>query len=173
MTNTYIPTTCTRILALDPTTEGLAYAILEKERLRLVDWGVKIFRGTKSLRYDALGLVEDLLDRYGPDILVLENYGDDWRRTRSTKNIMDRIAAAAQKRKIRVCRYSREDVRATFAEVDAVTKEEIANALTGIFPELAPRLPRHREIWMAEDYRMNIFDAAALAATALRKQSDA
>ncbi|MBU6142118.1 hypothetical protein KGO95_03315 [Patescibacteria group bacterium] len=165
MTNTYIPTTYTRILALDPTTEGLAYAILEKEPKRLVDWGVKNFRGTKSLNYDALGLATDLLDRYGPDVLVLEDYKDDWRRTRTTQNIMEKIATAARKRKIKVLRYSREEVQATFEGAGAITKEEIAHALTTIFPELIPRLPRHREIWMTEDYRMNIFDAAALAVT--------
>lgn len=170
MTTKYIPTIHTRILALDPTTKGLAYAILEKvPPVRLVDWGVKNFHGIKSMRYEGLGLVEDLLDRYGPDVLALEDYGDDWRRTRKTRNLVEAIALAAKKRRIKVCRFSREEVQATFAEVDAVTKEEIANAITTIFPELIPRLPRPRETWRTEDYGMNIFDAVALGATGIRE----
>jgi hypothetical protein len=41
-------------------------------------------------------------------------------------------------------------------------KDEIASVLGERFPELAPRVPPRRRAWQSEDYRMSIFDAAAL-----------
>ena len=56
-------------------------------------------------------------------------------------------------------------IRQAFSETGAVTKHEIAQVLAKDFPELAPRLPPVRRIWMTEDCRMAIFDAASLALT--------
>ena len=44
-------------------------------------------------------------------------------------------------------------------------KREIAQSIAREFPELEPRLPPVRRIWMSEDARMNIFDAVALGMT--------
>jgi hypothetical protein len=41
-------------------------------------------------------------------------------------------------------------------------KYEVASALALQFPALASRLPPRRKCWQSEDYRMGIFDAAAL-----------
>jgi len=41
-------------------------------------------------------------------------------------------------------------------------KYEVASALALQFPDLASRLPPRRKCWQSEDYRMGIFDAAAL-----------
>ena len=38
-------------------------------------------------------------------------------------------------------------------------------AIARDFPELEPRLPPVRKIWISEDARMNIFDAVALGMT--------
>ena len=39
------------------------------------------------------------------------------------------------------------------------------------FPELAPRLPRFRKLWMSEDERMSIFDALSLALALLEEEA--
>jgi len=41
-------------------------------------------------------------------------------------------------------------------------KYEVASALAQQFPALASRLPPRRKCWQSEDYRMGIFDAAAV-----------
>jgi len=61
-------------------------------------------------------------------------------------------------------------VKKVFAVFRANTKHEIAHAVAQQLPELAPRLPRFRKPWMSEDYRMAIFDAAALALTYFHSQ---
>ncbi len=47
-----------------------------------------------------------------------------------------------------------------------LTKHKIALVLADKFPELWEHLPRVRKLWMAEDERMNIFDALAMAMVA-------
>jgi hypothetical protein len=56
-------------------------------------------------------------------------------------------------------------VKATFAELGAYTKHQVAGLLAKRLPELGPRQPRYRQSWMTEDYSMSIFDAVALAIT--------
>jgi len=41
-------------------------------------------------------------------------------------------------------------------------KYEVASALAKQFPTLASKLPPKRKCWQSEDYRMGIFDAAAV-----------
>ena len=81
------------------------------------------------------------------------------------EGLIDDISKLASKRKIKVRRFSRVKVKQAFSESGASNKYEIAVAIAGRFPELAPRLPRFRKPWMSEDYRMSIFDAVALAST--------
>src|SRR3972149_4630919 len=58
-----------RILAIDPITKGLGFAVLE-ERRGLIHWGVRnAASGAESRR-----LFRHLLDRYAPDVLVLGDY---------------------------------------------------------------------------------------------------
>jgi len=59
-----------------------------------------------------------------------------------------------------------------FLADDKGTKHDLAEILAKRFSEeLGSRLPPKRLPWMSEDYRMDIFDAVALA-LAIRKQKD-
>jgi hypothetical protein len=55
----------------------------------------------------------------------------------------------------------RDEIESTFCRFQARTKEEIAWAIVGIFPELLVRLPPKRKKWQPEPHRMIIFDAIA------------
>src|SRR5215467_1326711 len=70
LTMSQTPTDPTRIFALDPTTKGFGYAILETP-FRLVDWGLAHVSGEKES--GAIARVEELLDQYRPDIVILED----------------------------------------------------------------------------------------------------
>jgi hypothetical protein len=111
----------------------------------------------------SLRKVRDLLAFYRPDVLVLENHqGRGSRRAKRIQALINLIAAHAAEQRMTTAAYSRADVRASFG---LTTKREIAEAIVREFPELVPRLPPVRRIWMSEDVRMNIFDAASLAIT--------
>jgi Holliday junction resolvasome RuvABC endonuclease subunit len=151
------------VLAIDPSTRGFGFAVLEGPN-RLIDWGVKETKKNKNAR--SLKLIEDLIDRYQPGVIVVEDYaGKGSRRCRRIQGLIDDISKLASKRKIRVRSLSRAKVKQVFNESDASNKQEIAVAIANRFPELAPRLPRVRKPWMSEDYRMSIFDAVAFGLT--------
>jgi hypothetical protein len=149
------------VLAVFPSTRGFGYAVFEGPD-SLVDWGVKAVRsGQKNL--ECLRKVRELLAFYRPDALVLEDYqGRGSRRAKRIRMLINLMAAHATEERIPAASYSRSEVRASFG---LTTKRRIAEAIVREFPELEPRLPPVRKIWMSEDVRMSIFDAAALAMT--------
>src|SRR5208283_2406270 len=59
-----------RVLAVDPGTRGFGYALFESSA-RLVDWGNKDIR--KDKEQVALVKIEELLRRFEPDVLVVED----------------------------------------------------------------------------------------------------
>jgi Holliday junction resolvasome RuvABC endonuclease subunit len=155
------PTKDIRVLAVDPSPRGFGYAVLEGPD-RLIDWGVKETKTDKNKR--SLKLIADLIEQYEPSVLVLEDYaGKGSRRCRRVVELIGEISSLALQRKVRVKRFSRAEIKQTFAESGATTKYEIAIIIAKRFPELTPRLPRFRKPWMSEDYRMSIFDAVGLA----------
>ena len=61
--------------------------------------------------------------------------------------------------------YSRTRVRELFASHGATTKHAIAEIIAKHVPAFERYLPPPRKLWMSEDSRMSLFDAAALALT--------
>jgi Holliday junction resolvasome RuvABC endonuclease subunit len=164
------PRTQNRVLAIDPSTRGFGYAVLEGPD-RLIDWGVKETRTDKSKR--ALASIADLIEVYQPRVLVLEDYaGKGSRRCSRVEKLIDDITKFALKENVKVRRFSRLELKNAFSETGAKNKYEIAIAIAKRLPELQPRLPRFRKPWMSEDYRMSIFDAVALAIRAFNGRSE-
>src|SRR5215510_4391385 len=152
-----------RVLAIDPSTRGFGFAILEGPN-RLIDWGVKETKTDKRKR--SLKLIADLIEQYQPSVLVVEDYTRKGsRRCRRVRELIKDISKLAVQRKIKVRNFSRLKVKQAFSESGTSNKYEIAIAIAKRFPELAPRLPRFRKPWMSEDYRMSIFDAVAFGVT--------
>lgn len=152
-----------RVLALDPTSRGFGFVVFEGPET-LIDWGLAHVRPADQ--YKALARIEALIKLHQPDLVVVENTAArDSRRSLRVKELLKAIVQLAQERKVRVQRVSRRDVRQAFANGGAVTKEQIASVIASRYRELASRLPPPRKIWMSEDVRMSLFDAAALACT--------
>lgn len=150
-----------RVLAIDPTSKGFGFAILEGPK-RLIDWGVKEVGDNSNDR--CISKVEELIDIYQPDGIVVEDFtGKDSRRCPRVQELIKGIIGLATKRKIKTYSISRPDVREVFSKSGAYTKHEIATAIAKRFPELFLRLPPVRKCFMPEDYRMAIFDAISFA----------
>ncbi len=156
-----------RVLAIDPTSRGFAFAVLEAPAF-LVDWGERIVPARTG---GLLRKVDELLSRYEPTLLVIENLAAPGarRRKRARKEIRS-IELLALKRGLAAERVSRLAVTDAFAPEKS--KFEVALRLAEIFPALAERLPKKRKAWTTEDARMNIFDALGFAA-AWSRQPDA
>ena len=155
--------TTTRVLALYPFTRGFGYAVFEGREFA-IDWGVKEVRIQKNAR--CLRATRELITFYKPTVIVLEDCGGyGSRRCTRIKHLIRDIRRIAEENRILVHSYSRGFVKEVFARFNATNKYEIATIVAKQFPEFTPRLPGERKIWMKEDPRMSIFDAAALALT--------
>ena len=159
----YLLTNEVRVLAIDPTTKGLGYVVLEGPQ-GLIDWGIRQTTGESDADKNAacVEIVRDLIDRYRPHALVTEAAAsEDSRRCERVRALLDEIRKVARERRVKVLDVTRERIRQAFAP----KKDIIAAAIAGRFPELAPRLPRQRTLTMSEQYEMPVFDAMAFAQT--------
>jgi hypothetical protein len=70
----------TRVLVLDPCCRGVGYALFEGPE-ELIDSGVA--QATRDKNIESLRRIANLIRRYEPDVIVLEDYaGDGSRRCR-------------------------------------------------------------------------------------------
>lgn len=152
-----------RVLAIAPCVQGIGFTVFNGPALP-IDWGVKWIRGEKNAK--ALLKVAALIEGYQPDVVVLEDcQGDGSHRAKRVEGLINAIAVLAQRQNIQVVRYSRNRMRRRFAAEGAITKHQIAKAITTMIPEFAPRLPPERKIWLPEHANMSLFDAAVLTLT--------
>ena len=157
-----IPSKYPRILAIAPSTRGFGFAVIEGQET-LVDWGVKAVKGDKNEA--CLARVEELIVHYEPEVVVLENHSTEHsRRSDRIQALGRQLIALAAMCNVKAALFSRDQVRRGFFADAKGTKHALAEILAQRFPEeLGFRLPPKRRPWMSEDYRMDIFEAVALA----------
>jgi hypothetical protein len=157
-----------RILALDIRPRRFGFVAFEQPD-QLIDWGVKSFRrGVNAVRIPPRRKLAGLLDELSPAVVVLNE-----RVLRVPKKKYKIVAIAqeeARRRRIAIRTVPRNALKRAFAGHHR-NKDEIASVLVDRFPELAMKQPPRRRPWQSEDYRMSVFDAAALAATYLGRGS--
>jgi hypothetical protein len=75
--------------------------------------------------------------------------------------ILKAVQSAAEEYGIPMYVLGRDELQSAFNIFKARTKEEMAWATVGIFPELLVRLPLKRKTWQPEAHGMIVFDAIA------------
>lgn len=141
-----------RIIAVDLRTQSLGFVVLEGTD-RILDWGVKSFRGGVNAVRDPLGLkISRLIAAYVPDAIVL-------RKRLRTNTLLRQLELEAGAQRVGVHFLSGRMVKDAFPHCR--NKDEIASAICDRFLELLSVLPPKRKPFQKEDYRMRIFDAAA------------
>lgn len=159
------------VVAIYPNSRGLAFVVFESA-MSVVDWGVRGARYKHSHgRY--LTAIADLLERYQPAVLVLQDMSSSGtHRAQRIQNLNEAIMEFAEGSGIPVRSYSRELVRETFALPGRSTKETIAQAIAKHVPAFERHVPPPRKPWTSEHARMGLFDAAALALTFFWRNSE-
>lgn len=148
-------------LSIYPTTRGYAYVLFEGPFSPL-DWGIKDVR-KKDKNECTLKSIKKLMDEYRPDYLIIEDHTESGtRRSSRIRRLYRSLMLLAAREEIEVVRCGKEAIRSYFELEGVCTKYEIAKAIAREIPALAHRLPRQRKIWMSEDPRQSLFDAAAL-----------
>jgi len=158
-----------RILAIDLRSRSFGFVVFEGPT-RLIDWGARSFRqGVNAVKIPASAKFIDLLDEFSPSAIVLRKTAVDSKRRHAMRKA---LLGRAEKCRVPIHFLSLHTVKNAFPDCNR-NKYTIAEALAKRLPELAPRLPGVRKIWKSEDYRMSIFDAAALGVAYLNRRRSA
>ena len=147
-----------RVIALDVRSRSFGFVVFEGPN-EILDWGVRSFRsGANAVKAPAATKLLSLLDEFTPSAVVIRE-----RTTRSAKKpkLLSIIERQVRNRRVPVRFITPRDVNRAFVGFES-NKYEVASALAKQFPTLASRLPPKRKIWQSEDYRIGIFDAAAV-----------
>ena len=148
-----------RILSLVPTSRPVGFAYFEGPQL--IDWGVHGQRFPGRATGRAKRVVDDLVRRCDPEIVLLPSTEVDARRP-----FHKEIVAAIRKSPVELGFATRRDVDRCFEEFlrpQRPTKHRVRVVLAEYFPELSPVVPRPRKPWQARDYWAPMFDAVAQA----------
>jgi|SRR5579871_2041517 len=155
------PRSVKRVLAIDPTSRGFGYVVLEGHN-RPVDWGVRTLNTSETA--GVVRQVLKIMKRNHVHTLVMEDTtAAGTRRCERIRQLLVDIQRQITKNGIKTRRIPMRKVKQVLFAFRAATKHQIAQEIARQLPELASRLPRQRKPWMVEDYWMAMFDAAAFA----------
>ena len=149
-----------RVLAIATTNHGVAFVVFES-MLSPFDWGtVRISGPGKNAK--ALQRLEIIVKHCHPEAIIVMDSARHCTRIRALNLAIRHLAETAQ---LDVHIYDRAAIRRCFAPAGARTRVEIAHAIARMIPAFSHRLPPVRKLWMSEDMRQSLFDAAALGLT--------
>jgi len=162
-----------RVLALDVRPRSFGYAVFEGPTL-LLDWGVQSFRhGRNAVRIPLATKIAALLEDFRPAVVVGKEPPSRKKVNRArTRKVLELVRHKASLRGIRTRVFKRRAASKLFGGDERLTKYQIATALAERFAELRPILPPKRKPWQSEDYRVSIFDAAALGVAYFDRQKN-
>ena len=152
------------VLAVYPFSRGFAFVFFEGPDSPF-DWGVKEIK-KKSKNTKTLDEIKKLIDRYRPEVIVIEDTSDRAsRRNSRIRKLYQMLVHLAAAEYVDLCRYTKAQIKECFASIGATTKYEIAKAIATQIPAFGHRIPPIRQPWVSEDPRQSLFDAAALGIT--------
>ncbi len=152
------------VLSVYPTTRGFAFVLFE-EALAPFDWGIKDIR-KRDKNEHTLVLVKDLIDRYRPEALVIEDHTErGGRRSERIRKLYRALTHLAESEYVEIFHYPKVTVKQCFEPVGASTRRDISSAIARHIPAFINKLPRRRKAWVAADRNQSLFDAAALGIT--------
>ena len=151
-----------KILAIDPGTRNIGFALLDKGQL--VHYGVKtIVRvGSPSEKLkQGRRIILRLINDFRPEILVVEKTFFANNRNSVLLNVFaDEIKMVGKRKGLNVQSLAANSVRKLICGNGAASKDDVARAVVSRYPELKPFLTSDRR-WK-ETYHRNMFDAVAL-----------
>lgn len=158
-----------KILAIDPGTQNMGFAILVGKKL--VHYGEATIRRRKSSREILTAgreIIRELMDGFRPGLLVVEKTLFANNKDSSTLNkLTEDIIATGGKKRIKTLTLSANTVRKEICNNGMASRQEVAVKMVERFPELKPYLYSDRR-WK-EKFFYNMFDAVALGAAAVER----
>lgn len=147
------------ILSVDPSKRGLAFMFFLKGQP--ADWG----HWRTAPGRDEIAVFRRILRTCPAEVVVLEDpraFG--CQRSPRIRRALGALAAEAETNGVEVAFVARQRVRDQWANDQGLTrKDAVAAAIGETYPVLRPLVPKFRKIFMDEEPRSRIFDAASLA----------
>jgi len=161
-----MPTKPPTILAIDPGTKELGFAVLTDGHLSY--YGVKTFKRRSpphAFLTDLSGFIASLIARYKPDCLAIERTFLIQKSATLLNVTAVEIKQAAINQGLMVCEYAPSEVRNILCQRKKTLKREMVQVIAKRFPELA-RFLRQPTKWEAL-YWSHMFDAVAVGVVCL------
>lgn len=166
-----MPTNFPTILAIDPGTKELGFAVLKDSRLEY--YGVKTFKRRSpphALLADIAGFIASLIVRYRPESLAIERTLLIQQSAALLTVAAEEIKFTAKQHGLVVYEYNPADIRGVIGRQDKATKRDAVQVVAKRFPELT-RFLRHQTQWEAL-YWAHMFDAVAVGLMSLHTIDD-
>ncbi len=152
-------------LSIYPNSYGFGFTVAENFK-ELIDYGVVKISPIQNKK--TLKRFLEFLDFYKPQVVVLRNYSEkNTRKSSRILKLIDKMVLKAKEKKMKVFKYSREDIKNVFDQFDSKTKYEICKTLIKWYPQLKQKMPKARKAWESDSYSMSYFDALSLLITHL------
>ena len=152
-------------LAIFVNARGFGIAVLE-DALTVINAYNVVVHNYPICNDKVLEKIKEKIDFYLPLVVILEDatgYGS--RKSKRVQKMILLIEEYAEKKKLPINKYSRNDIRFVFSSFNAHSKYEIAKVIIENIKVLPVRLPEKRKSHQPEHYSMSIFDAIALGIT--------
>ena len=128
----------------------------------ILDWGVKVVCGQTPAekRKAARLIVGSLIEQYCPNVLVIKRLHHS-RSSRHLDEIVRQIEDSCSRHRIKIRRYSIQELEAALCPKAKITKRTLAGILANAYPALLYDF--QRESQNRNPYRVRMFEAVALA----------
>jgi len=161
----------TRILAIDPGTRNIGYAVFENGHLKY--FGVKTIPRKSQLidiLKDGKSIINGLLKDFRPRVLVVERtYFGNNKGSEILNRFFRAIKLIGRRKGLRVQSIPVNTVRKSVCGDGWGNKEKVMKTLSRAYPQLRPYSKSNRE-WK-KDFHQNMFDAVALGLAQINLES--
>jgi Holliday junction resolvasome RuvABC endonuclease subunit len=160
------------ILAIDPGTRELGFAVLQGETL--LYYGVKTVTNRKApsqVLETISGFIKGLIEKYDPSTLAIEKMFITQKNSALLYVAAEQVKAVAGEGKISIWEQSPSAIRKRLCHTGKATKREVAKLIADRYPELA-RYYNRTQHWEIE-YYSNLLDAVAVGLVCLEDTNQA
>lgn len=133
----------------------------------LLEWEIKWIKGSQRHK-KAVTEIEELADRFLPDVIVVEEKSNH-RRTTRIRKLYRAIEHLAKASSIEYHKCTKREIATAVGLSGSKTRWDIAKEVSLRIQSFAHKLPSARKPWEREDPKQSLFVAAALAITYFRK----
>ncbi len=134
----------------------------------LLDWRIKVINGkwSRRKRTKITDIISQLIEYYHPNVIVIKKLHP----SRSSKNLIciaEEIAHQVKRKRLRLRRYSVDELKSYFFPGKKTNRRRLAIQLTTTYPALRHEMARERK--SSNSYHLRMFEAVALAVICLNK----